>query len=73
MGAYAETARRRIHLATVLFRPTSGHRPGRRQRRHTETSDGTTSAATTTHAAGPSTWTSQLYPERIESSGRGPT
>ena len=34
MGAYAGTARRRVHLATVLLRPPSGHRPGRRQARH---------------------------------------
>ena len=25
---------RRVHLVTVLLRPTSGHRPGRRQARH---------------------------------------
>ena len=31
MGAYAEAARRRVHLATLLLRPQSGHRPGRRQ------------------------------------------
>ena len=34
MGAYAGAARRRVHLATVLLRPPSGHRPGRRQARH---------------------------------------
>ena len=34
MGAYAGAARRRVHLATVLPRPRSGHRPGRRQARH---------------------------------------
>ena len=34
MGAYAKAARRRVHLATVLLRPPSGHRPGRRQARH---------------------------------------
>ena len=33
-GAYAGAARRRVHLATVLPRPPSGHRPGRRQARH---------------------------------------
>ena len=33
MGAYAGAARRRVHLATVLFGPPSGHRPGRRQAR----------------------------------------
>ena len=32
-GAYAGAARRRVHLATVLLRPQSGHRPGRRQAR----------------------------------------
>ena len=32
-GAYAGAARRRVHLVTVLLRPTSGHRPGRRQAR----------------------------------------
>ena len=31
MGAYAGAARRRVQLATVLLRPLSGHRPGRRQ------------------------------------------
>ena len=31
MGTYAGAARRRVHLATVLLRPPSGHRPGRRQ------------------------------------------
>ena len=34
MGAYAGAARRRVHLAPVLLRPPSGHRPGRRQARH---------------------------------------
>ena len=34
MGTNAGAARRRIHLATVLLRPPSGHRPGRRQARH---------------------------------------
>ena len=34
MGAYAVAARRRIHVAPVLLRPPSGHRPGRRQARH---------------------------------------
>ena len=34
MGAYAGEARRRVQLATVLRRPPSGHRPGRRQTRH---------------------------------------
>ena len=33
IGAYAGAARRRVHLATVP-RPSSGHRPGRRQARH---------------------------------------
>ena len=33
MGAYAGAARRRVHFATVLPRPPSGHRPGRRQAR----------------------------------------
>ena len=32
--SYAGAARRRVHLATVLLRPPSGHRPGRRQGRH---------------------------------------
>ena len=34
MGAYPEAARRRVHLATVLLRPPSGHHSGRRQARH---------------------------------------
>ena len=34
MGAYAGAARRRVHIAMVLPRPPSGHRPGRRQARH---------------------------------------
>ena len=34
MEAYAGAARRRVHLAPVLLRPPSGHRPGRRQARH---------------------------------------
>ena len=33
-GAYAGAARRRVHLVTVLLRPPSGHRSGRRQARH---------------------------------------
>ena len=33
-GAYAGAARRRVHLATVLLRPPSGNRAGRRQARH---------------------------------------
>ena len=34
MGAYAGAARRRVHRATVLLRPPSDHRPGKRQARH---------------------------------------
>ena len=34
VGTYAGAARRRVHLVTVLLRPPSGHRPGRRQTRH---------------------------------------
>ena len=34
MGTYAGAARRRVHLATVLLRTPSGHRPGRGQARH---------------------------------------
>ena len=34
IGAYARAARRRVHLATILLRPPSGDRPGRRQDRH---------------------------------------
>ena len=34
MEAHAGAARRRIHLAAVLLRLPSGHRPGRRQARH---------------------------------------
>ena len=34
MGTYAAAARRRVYLATVLLRPPSGHRRGRRQARH---------------------------------------
>ena len=34
VGKYAGAARRRVHLVTVLLRPPSGHRPGRRQARH---------------------------------------
>ena len=36
MGTYAGAARRRVHLATVLLRPPSGHRPGRRLTRHVQ-------------------------------------
>ena len=32
--AYPGAARRRVHLATVLLRPPSGHRSGRRRARH---------------------------------------
>ena len=35
MGAYTGAARRRVHLAMELLRPPSGHRPDRRQARHT--------------------------------------
>ena len=31
MGAYTGAARRRVHIATVLLRSPSGHRPGRRR------------------------------------------
>ena len=34
MGTYSGAARRRVHLATVLVRPPSGHRPGKRQARY---------------------------------------
>ena len=34
VGTYAGAARRRVHLATVLLQPPSGHRPDRRQARH---------------------------------------
>ena len=35
MGPFGVLARRRVHLATVLLRPPSGHRTDRRQTRHT--------------------------------------
>ena len=35
LGAYAGAARRCVHIATILLRPPSSHRPGRRQARHT--------------------------------------
>ena len=34
MGVYAGAARHRVHHATVLLQPPSGHRPGRRGTRH---------------------------------------
>ena len=34
VGTYAGAARRRVYLATVIPRPPSGHRTGRRQARH---------------------------------------
>ena len=34
VGTYAGAARRRVHLATVLLRPPSGHCSGTRQVRH---------------------------------------
>ena len=34
VGTYAGAARHRVYLATVLLRPPSGHRSGRRQARH---------------------------------------
>ena len=54
MGTYAGAARRRIHLATVLLRPPSGHRPGRRHASHA--SDTTQPDATMKHVDAPSAW-----------------
>ena len=34
MGTYVGAVRRRVHIATVLLRPPSDHRPGKRQARH---------------------------------------
>ena len=34
VGTYVGAARRRVHPVTVILRPPSGHRPGRRQARH---------------------------------------
>ena len=33
MGVYAGASFRHVHIVTVLLRPPSGHRPGRRQAR----------------------------------------
>ena len=63
MGAYIGAARRRVHIAMVLLRPPSGHRPGRRQARHAmppcpHPSDRTPPDATTNDDGGPTSWSS---------------
>ena len=72
MGAYAGVARRRLHHATVIFRPPSGHRPGRRQARHAHPSDRTPPAATMKHVDATSAWYSHLYLDKKEYDGRDP-
>ena len=70
MGAYAGTARRRVHLVTILLRPPSGHRPGRRQARHAlilliKPPDATRKPVNTTSA-----WCSHSDLDKKESDGR---
>ena len=55
MRAYAGAARRRVHLATVLPRPPSGHRPGRRQALPTY------SNGILTPLVGPHLWSEHFY------------
>ena len=55
MGTYAGAARRRVHLATVLLRLPSGHRPGTPC---PHPSDRTPPYATTKHVGASSAWTS---------------
>ena len=70
MGAEAETARRRVRLATVLLRPPSGHRPGRRQARHA--SDRTLPDATMKSMDAPSAWANLSNLDKTGSDGRDP-
>ena len=64
VGAYVRAARRRVHLATVLLRPPSGHRPGRRQPPPSpcpHPSDRTLPDATMKRVGAPSTWTFAIH------------
>ena len=70
MGAYAGAARRRVHLATVLLKPPSGHRPGRRQARHARLLR--IGLHLTQRVGAPSAWTSPSDLDRKESDGRDP-
>ena len=63
MGAYAAAARRRAHLAAVLLRPPSGHRPGKRQTRHARILQvRAPHGATTKHSGGSAVWSSPWDP-----------
>ena len=73
MGTYAGAARRQVHLATVLPRPPSGHRPGRRQARNTRyDSDRTPPDATMKAVDAPSALSSPSDLDKKESDGRDP-
>ena len=73
MGAYAGAARRRFHLATVLLRPPSGHRPGRHQARHAHILQNRPPLdATMKRVDAPSAWSSTSDLDKKESDGRDP-
>ena len=73
MGAYAGAARRRVHLAPVLVRPPSGHRPGRRQARHARILQiGLHPYAAMKRLGALSAWTSPSDLDKKESDGRDP-
>ena len=71
MGTYAGAARRRVHLATVLLRPPSGHGPGRRQARHARILQ-IGLHLTMNHVEGPSAWSNPSDLDEEESDGRHP-
>ena len=69
IGVYAGAARRRVHLATVLPRPPSGHRPGRRQARHARILQ---IGLHLKHVYVPSAWSSPSDLEKKEADGQDP-
>ena len=60
MGVYVGAPRRRVHLATVLSRPLSGHSPGRRRARHVRIPEKTPPDASMKHVDATSAWFSHL-------------
>ena len=69
MGVYAGAARRRVHLATVLLRPSTRQTPGRSC---PYPSDGTPPDATMKRVGAPSAWSSPSDLDKKEFDGRDP-
>ena len=71
-GSYAGAMRRRVHLVTVLLRPSSGCRQGRRQARRARIPQTGIHLTQPRSVDVPSAWSSHSDTYKEESGGREP-